>query len=380
MNLYHKLLSSLLLSAILFISVSSCSSESAPSQESSEDILTLRGTSDASAAVALDDNCFLVADDENNTLRLYPFQNDSLPLAQFDLSAHLRTTEKFPEADIEGAARVGSRIYWITSHGRNLDGKPRPNRYRFFATDLQSGDGGSWTITPAGSPCSTLVQAMLQTPALQPLHLDRATQLDNFNLTKKQLKKLAPKEDGLNIEALAASPDHSVLYLGFRNPLIPDKQTGRPQALVIPLQNFQQVIEQQAAPQFGPPLLWDLDRRGLRCLEYSPCHKCFFLIAGPRDDETGFGLYRWDGNPGSQPAPIPSLAITGFTPEAILLFDDRPDLYLLSDDGSRLIQLTSPAQCKKGDLLPGNRCQNKHLLNPSQKSFRALLVKIPLQN
>ncbi len=377
MNSSNNRVTLILIFALLWLSVSSCTSEPAASQESNANILTFYGASDASAAVTLDANCFLVADDENNTLRLYPFQNDSLPLAQFDLTSHLGTTEKFSEADIEGATRVGSRIYWITSHGRNLDGKPRPNRYRFFATDHQANDG-SWTITPAGSPCSTLVQAMLQTPALQPLGLDRATQLDSLNLTKKQLKKLAPKEDGLNIEALAASPDHSTLYIGFRNPLIPDPKTGRLQALVIPLQNFQQVIEQQAPPQFGSPLLWDLDRRGLRCLEYSPCHKCFFLIAGPRDDETGFDLYRWDGNPGSQPAKIPYIFNTpGFSPEAILLFDDRPDLYLLSDDGSRLIQLTSPSQCKKGDLLPGNRCQNKHLINPSQKSFRALRLSIP---
>ncbi len=358
------------LAAVFGCSVPGC--QAAAPTDPNTPLLTFYGTSDASAAVALDDNSFLVADDENNTLRLYPFQNGSAPAAQLDLSAYLRTTDKFPEADIEGATRVGSRIYWITSHGRNLDGKPRPNRYRFFATDLQLKDG-SWTITPAGSPCSTLVQAMLQTPALQPLGLDLATQLDDSKLKKKALKKLAPKKDGLNIEALAASPDRSVLYLGFRNPLIPNKQTGRPQALVIPLQNFQQVIEQQAAPQFGQPLLWDLDHRGIRSMEYSPYHKCFFLVAGPRDEETGFDLYRWDGNPGSQPAQMPPLHITApdFTPEAILLFDNHPDLYLLSDDGSRLIQLSDPNQCQKADLLPGNRCQNKYLLNPTQKSFRA---------
>ena len=44
------------------------------------------------------------------------------------------STPKEPEADLEGATRIGDDIYWITSHGQNKNGKNRPSRHRLFAT------------------------------------------------------------------------------------------------------------------------------------------------------------------------------------------------------------------------------------------------------
>ena len=41
---------------------------------------------------------------------------------------------KKPESDLEGAANLADRIYWITSHGRNREGEARESRHRFFAT------------------------------------------------------------------------------------------------------------------------------------------------------------------------------------------------------------------------------------------------------
>jgi hypothetical protein len=50
------------------------------------------GVSDASDAIAVDANYMLVADDENQVLRLYHRQNSGLPLNGFDFTASLNLT------------------------------------------------------------------------------------------------------------------------------------------------------------------------------------------------------------------------------------------------------------------------------------------------
>jgi hypothetical protein len=347
----------------------------AEQSDPNEPVWVFYGTSDASAAAVLGEDRFVVADDENNVLRVYPLQDRAVPVGQFDLSRFLGVESKFPEVDIEGATRVGERIYWISSHGRNTDGKLRPNRYRFFATEVKQ-EQGRWIIQPVGVPCRTLVQSMVAAEGLRPLRLDQVTQLDNPKMSKKALRKLAPKEQGLNIEALCVAAEGHAMYIGFRNPLIRNKHSGRDETMVIPLTNFEQVIERQQQPEFGKPLLWNLAGRGIRSMEYSKYHKTYFVVAGPRDEETGFGLYHWNGQVNSQPVYMQSLGegLEDFAPEAMLVFDDRPELILLSDDGSVEVQVRSAAECQEGELLSGNRCNNKHLTDPAKKTFQAVTI------
>lgn len=91
---------------------------------------------DASAAVALDNERFVVADDEGNVLRVFK-RGEPEPLSEHNLTKFLDA--KKGESDLEGAARVGDRIYWISSHGVNKNGKFEPNRQRFFATGPRRG-------------------------------------------------------------------------------------------------------------------------------------------------------------------------------------------------------------------------------------------------
>jgi serine/threonine protein phosphatase PrpC len=91
---------------------------------------------DASAAVALDADHFVVANDERNTLRIYK-RGQPDPVNSVELSTFLGTNEK-KESDLEGAARIGTRVYWISSHGRNKDGELQERRRRFFATEITS--------------------------------------------------------------------------------------------------------------------------------------------------------------------------------------------------------------------------------------------------
>ena len=75
---------------------------------------TYTDTCDASAAVALDADRFVVASDEDNVLRIYSLSRPGPPVSAISLSAFLQRTKKSPEADLEGAARVGNRVFWIS--------------------------------------------------------------------------------------------------------------------------------------------------------------------------------------------------------------------------------------------------------------------------
>src|SRR5437868_6072599 len=79
--------------------------------------MTYTGTCDASAAVALGDDAFLVADDETDVLHVYSRSRPGAPTQESDvLASFLTLNDGTKEADIEGAAWFGKRVYWIASH------------------------------------------------------------------------------------------------------------------------------------------------------------------------------------------------------------------------------------------------------------------------
>jgi len=395
-------------------------------KETTEKVLVYRGTSDASAAVAVSENgpghsanMFVVADDENNVLRVYRTDKPSLPIFSYDLTSFLDIEPEHPEADIEGATRVAERIYWITSHSRNKDGKIRLNRYRFFATDVKVQDGNI-SICSVGIPCKSLVHSLLKTISMNHLELDKVTRFDAAKLTEKERQKLAPKEHGLNIEALCASADGKTLYIGFRNPrpirnnslkmtaspgmgisngASPrDKKNDVGKALVVPLKNADAVIENSAAPIFGEPMLWSLDGLpavpssdsaitdyrhsgqaglGIRSMEYSNFHQAYFIVAGPYDEEPGCVLYRWSGKNDESPRFVRDLHTMhkDFTPEALVVFRNSDKLLLLSDDGSLDIKVSNARECLDDRLNDDGTCPNKFLTDPNKKTFRAIWLE-----
>ena len=87
--------------------------------------LLFREACDGSGAVLLSDERLLVANDEDNLLRVYDAKRGGLPLSRLDLAAALRDAagrggEKEPkEADLEAAALLDGVVYLIGSHGRN---------------------------------------------------------------------------------------------------------------------------------------------------------------------------------------------------------------------------------------------------------------------
>jgi hypothetical protein len=342
---------------------------------SAGEFLIFRGASDASAAVAVSEDMFVVADDENNILRIYETSKAGQPVGSFDMTSFLEIEPEHPEADIEAATMIGQRIYWITSHGRNKDGKIRPNRYRFFATEVLV-ENRSVKLRPAGKPYKTLVHKLLKILPARRLGLDKATRFGE-KLSKKEREKLAPKDEGLNIEGLCASPDGGTLYIGFRNPRPKDRQSGRAKAIVIPLLNPSRIIDAGESPVFGEPVLWDLNGLGIRSMEYSRFHKACFVVAGGPDEDVGFALYRWSGRPDSPPELERKLGLgkSKFTPEALIPFEKSGRLLILSDDGSLVVKVAGEWECLEGEFRKDGTTLNKYLANPGRKTFRGIWLE-----
>lgn len=270
---------------------------------------------DASAMIPVGDDFFLAANDEDNTLRLFPRDEDSAPVATFALDQFLGVDKKSPEVDLEGAAQLGDLVFWIGSHGNNKDGKPRPNRRRFFATRLE-GSGAKAQVMPVGKPYERLLDAFAADARLA-------------DCRWSELAALAPEQPrAVNIEGLAATAS-GTLWIAFRNPVPAGK------ALLVELKNPRDVIEAKS-PALGRIARLDLEGSGIRSLEYWPAEKTFLILSGPFNDDGAFQLWRWSGDPADAPQKLSVGTVDACTPEAVGFFSDRPrDVWVLSDDGSR---------------------------------------------
>src|SRR5215210_4398364 len=171
-----------LLSLLLAMLSAACGGEPNPKTN----MIEFRGQCDASAVVALDDDRFLVADDEDNVLRVYRLSAPGSPVQKWDAGKFLGGKS---EADLEGACRIGSRLFLITSHGRNRKGEGDPARQRFFALDFAVGEK-EVEFRPVEKPYTRLLADLIAEPRLRQFRLDQAAER-------------APKEAGaLNIEGL----------------------------------------------------------------------------------------------------------------------------------------------------------------------------------
>jgi len=343
-----------------------------------EQAIVFRGMCDASAAVALDEQTIIVADDEQNVFCLYRLDRPHEPLARVDWQRHLEIEpgDEHPEADIEGAARLGDVIFWITSHGRNRNGKWRPNRHRLFAVSVRASEQGP-TFEPFGRPFFRLARDLADDPRLGALGLD-----DALGPRGERVEHLAPKDQGLNIEALAAGTDGTSLWLGLRNP----RPEGK--ALVVRLLNPREVLLRSETPRFGPPVLLSLAVRykeksialGIRAMACLPQTKSYLIVAGAHDQQDVFAVYGWSGRADQAPSFLPEATravarAKGFSPEAAVVWPGRERALLLSDDGADRVRVASPAECLP-DAWDNGYCEAKALLDPRRKTFQGLWVGV----
>ncbi|MBN1466531.1 DUF3616 domain-containing protein [candidate division KSB1 bacterium] len=312
------------------------------------EVATYYGMCDASAALGVGEEHFIIANDEDNILRLYHIDK-KLPVRTFDLTSFfkIRNDDKRPESDIEGAAKLDDYNFFITSHGRDKKGRMSWNRHQFFAVRI---DPRTLQIEPVGVAYRDLLDDIFRLEAVKKLSME-----DSYLPQEKRNDQLAPKERGVNIEGLAAAPNGRSLLIGFRNPI----PGGR--ALVIELLNPVAVVAESQPPKFGETFLLDMGNRGVRSIEFDPLQRCYLVIGGPADDEIDAKLYVWDGLD-SAPVEIESIDFSRFekfTPEALFFSQQNSVLQIFSDDGT--IKKINAA---------GDKCDCKDLGRDEEKSFR----------
>lgn len=276
--------------------------------------LEYTGICNASAAIAIGKDSFLVADDEDNILRLYDANHGGGEQARYDFSKQLDLDgqKKKWEVDIEGAARIGERVYWIGSHGTNSSGEERLKRQQIFATDIGEAQGQP-TVTWVGR-YTGLLEAMNKAPGIGKDTLVKAS------------KRVPEKDNGLNIEGLAASPDGRLL-IGFRGPLVGDK------ALVLVLDNPATLFSAKPEPKFSAAITLPLGGRGIRSIDYAPQLKAYLIVAGASGSSGDFKLYKWSGKASAVPEALAVDIPAGLRPEALFARADGAGYTLLSDDG-----------------------------------------------
>lgn len=284
----------------------------------------------------------MVADDENNTLRIYDANAGGYPVATFPLAdiseVFAKSTTKKSgeesELDLEAAAEVDGVTYWITSHARNSKGREKSERYYFFALTYDSEKN---SVQLVGQPYEKLLDAMIVHPEFQ---------IYNF---KKAATRAAEDKHAINIEGMTARREGGV-FIGFRNP-VPDGK-----ALIVPLENPREVVDGQA-PKLMKPIEMDLEGLGIRGL--SSWKGQYIIAAGEAGDDDGRSiLYSWQGGT-DKPKKITDAFPEGFNPETFFTPEDNARFMVLSDDG--------------GHSIKGAKC--KRLKKAEQREFRGLWLE-----
>jgi Protein of unknown function (DUF3616) len=331
----------------------------------SHNVIEFQGICDASAAVALDGQHIIVGDDELPWLSVYDIGGGKLQkkiplLAQ---SADHGDPSDRLEADIEGATLFANQIAWISSHGRNKNGKVRQDRWQLFSSHQLAADGVTWKVSFSPS-YHGLLDAIL------------SAHHEGYGVLKTAIgdlgtrdPDLAPKRHGFNIEGMATSPDGQSLLIGMRNP------TKGGQALLFPIENAADLLKSgNASAVLGMVRELDLGGRGIRDIAWSPAHQEYLIIGGQADDDEpgpGFGVFRWTGQEGDKPKPVSDFddfkQAPHFHPEAIVPLRDAAtghyskEVLLVSDDGMK--PMPQGGVCKEA--------------GEEAKSFRAVKVVIP---
>lgn len=278
------------------------------------------GMCDASGAIPISSDQFIVADDEDNVLRVYSASKGGFPVSEVDLSSSLnldripkkdptRGFKKPPESDLEAATRLGSLAFWLTSHGRNASGQLKRERFNFFATSIaQSQDMRPMELV--GIPYASLLHDLVFD--------ERFKKFDLQSASNKSPKAVG----GLNIEGMTERKEGGV-FIGFRNPIPNDR------ALVIILKNPEEVIRGLPS-RFGDPLTLDLG--GLEIRSMSRWKEHYLIIAGHYSEQGGSTLFRWDGQ--SEPKRLKGITFGNLNPEGFFTPEELDRFMILSDDGA----------------------------------------------
>lgn len=269
------------------------------------------GISDASTAIDVGGGYMLLGNDETNEIFLHRQDQSGPALKVWNLDDVLGGSE----LDIEGAARMGDTIVWVTSHGNARDGDVKEWRRILFATKV-TGTGADVELEFSGRYGGG--EGPKQAAGLRGMWSDiiawdrtdghglGADFLGFFAATREGVIPNAP--GGFNIEGFEFAADGTTGYLGFRAPTI--DMGGTQHALIVPVTNILELVDgvssvQTGRAQFGAPILLDLAGRSIRELRRNNTFE-YIILAGPPDNATPsvndtFALYVWDGDPSHVP-------------------------------------------------------------------------------
>ena len=305
--------------------------------------LGFRGVCDASAGWFVSGHLLVLNDEDQQQtlLRMYDPVVGGGALHSIPLdTGPLALDPKAPEIDLEALTRIGDLYFAIGSHSRNKEGKKRTSRRRLFAFRLPESDG---TAEIVGRPYKRLIRDLGR-------HLKRQIGLSELDPHRD------PKDGGLSIEGLAATPDGALL-IGLRSPL----HNGR--AIVACLTNPHELMLGKRA-RFGPVAQLDLAQGGVRDIAWSDARKRYLLIAGPVGSGGPFGLYQWSGEvrrPADRLLDLTDLVPEGAAPEGLVLPEGPRNVLVLMDEGARL-------------LPDGGECKDAP---PADQRFRGIWVTLP---
>lgn len=244
------------------------------------------GICEASAAAILSVGRVAVASDDSDRLAIYN-RHGTIPVRSEDLGK---------VDDIEGAARIGDTVFWITSHSLTGSGKDKQRRRKLLAT----------RPGPEGLP----VETGRKFDDLRDVVVAALTDFGPDAVSGD----LVPV---LDIEGLAATPDGALL-LALRMPLTSD---GR--ALIVQIPRPFELLKLDQPPTGSDAVAvfaLDLDGRGIRGIERDP-DGSYVLIAGPSGDgPEPFDLYVWAGAGRPQRLDVRG-ELAGMAPEALVIWE-----------------------------------------------------------
>ncbi len=258
------------------------------------------GMSDASDAIAIDDNYYITGDDEFDYLNVYSRSGSGLPALSYDFSSYLALPDPgHPEADIEAATRsttASNKMYWAGSMSNgSAPFNNKPNRDRLFATTI-TGTGASTAFTFGGY---VNVRAALLAWG----------DANGYAFTASSQPGVDSKStSGYALEGMVFGPDNTTLYLGMRAPLVPT--ATRTNAVIAPILNFEAWFNNgnpSGAPTFGSPIELNLNMRGIRDIQRLS-NGTYIIVAGDAGEGLPGDLYKWTGYPSDAPVLVPSAA------------------------------------------------------------------------
>jgi len=169
-------------------------------------------------------------------------------------------------------------------------------------------------------------------------HYDDASMLDlyTYGNLKEDLLKTFPelfanilKIDDMNIEGLSIDSDGGLL-IGFRSPL-----QGL-EAIIIKIQNPEDLFLKKAKIQFSQPLFLDLHGLGIRDITYDAQKGGYWIIAGDVNERGAeFKLYFWDKKTNTTRF-VENQPDIGFA-EGVVVIPNGKDssLFIVDDDGKK---------------------------------------------